>query len=132
MSQRDSHETYRVAAGRLHWVALGLAGTLVLIVAGMYLLAKPILESARLLPAPELPSAPRLQPHPHRDLARQRAREQGNLAGYAWVDRTNGIARIPIARAMELLAQRAAKSTSNAIDTTHDSASTPAAKEPSP
>ena len=56
--------------------------------------------------APKEPPAPRLQPAPAKDLAELRAWEDGLLHGYAWVDKTNGIVRIPIERAIELVAER--------------------------
>ena len=54
---------------------------------------------------PEIPE-PRLQTTPERDLAALRAEERQWLESYAWMDRDAGIARIPIARAIELLLQR--------------------------
>lgn len=48
---------------------------------------------------------PREQPHPQEDLNALRTREEIELNSYGWVDRTNGIVRIPIERAMDLLAQ---------------------------
>jgi hypothetical protein len=52
-----------------------------------------------LLPVPALQAAPQL------DLAAYRAEKQRILDGSAWVDAQQGIARIPIASAMQLLAQ---------------------------
>jgi hypothetical protein len=49
---------------------------------------------------------PQLQLNPHDDLVSLRAREDMVLNGYGWVDRTNGVVRIPVERAIELLAQR--------------------------
>jgi hypothetical protein len=40
-------------------------------------------------------------------LAEKRRAEDATLTSYAWIDRSNGIVRIPIDRAMELLAERA-------------------------
>lgn len=54
----------------------------------------------------QLPPEPRLQTHPIRDLRDLRAAEDAILTSYGWVDRKTGIVRIPIARAMELLAER--------------------------
>ena len=54
----------------------------------------------------QLPPEPRLQTHPIRDLRDLRAAEDAVLTSYGWVDRKAGIVRIPIARAMELLATR--------------------------
>jgi hypothetical protein len=54
----------------------------------------------------QLPPAPRLQPDPHLDLQKLFSAENTILESYGWVDEAAGIARIPIARAMELLAER--------------------------
>ncbi len=53
-----------------------------------------------------LPPEPRLQTHPIRDLKQLRAAEDEQLNTYGWIDRNTGTVRIPIARAMEVLAQR--------------------------
>ncbi len=55
---------------------------------------------------PVEPPAPRLQVNPDADLAELRAREQAILDGYAVIDRERGTVRIPIERAMTLLAER--------------------------
>jgi hypothetical protein len=52
------------------------------------------------------PPAPRLQTNPRADLEQLRAEEDAALHGYAWVDRQAGTVRIPIERAMALLAER--------------------------
>jgi hypothetical protein len=56
----------------------------------------------RLEPAPP----PRLQAEPAQDFPTYRAREAAILDSYAWVDEDAGVARIPIERAMALLAER--------------------------
>lgn len=53
-----------------------------------------------------VPPEPRLQPNPAADFQTYRASEEAQLNNYGWVDRKNGIVRIPIERAMELLASR--------------------------
>jgi hypothetical protein len=70
-------------------------------------------EAIRQVPAEEpaaemrgLPAQPKLQEHPVRDLKLMRAEEDQILGTYGWADRGKGIVRIPIGRAMELLAQR--------------------------
>jgi hypothetical protein len=52
------------------------------------------------------PPAPRLQEDPTRDLRALREREEAILTTYGWVDPATGIIRIPIDRALELLAER--------------------------
>jgi len=49
---------------------------------------------------------PRLQISPKADMEVFRAREEAELNSYGWVDRTAGVARIPIDRAMDLLLQK--------------------------
>jgi hypothetical protein len=49
---------------------------------------------------------PRLQTAPALDMAAFRAREESELNSYGWVNRTAGVVRIPIQKAMELIAQR--------------------------
>src|SRR5690348_7736260 len=53
-----------------------------------------------------LPPEPRLQPAPHKDLQRLRARDEWQLSHYFWVDKTKGKVAIPIDRAMDILAAR--------------------------
>jgi hypothetical protein len=53
-----------------------------------------------------LPPEPRLQVNAPLDLQHWRAQEDSILTNYDWVDRNNGIVRIPIDRAMELIARR--------------------------
>jgi hypothetical protein len=54
----------------------------------------------------QLPPEPRLQTKPVQDLTALHAAEDSVLNSYGWIDRKAGTVRIPIARAMELLAQR--------------------------
>lgn len=51
-------------------------------------------------------SAPRLQVDPHTDLERIRKREIEILSSYDWINKQDGIVRIPIDRAMDLVANR--------------------------
>jgi hypothetical protein len=55
------------------------------------------------------PPEPRLQTSPERDLAALRAAEDETLGGYGWVDRPAGVVRIPIDRAMTLVAREAGR-----------------------
>lgn len=55
---------------------------------------------------PQQPPEPRLQVKPGEDLQKFRTDEKALLSRYEWIDRETGIVRIPIDRAMELLADR--------------------------
>lgn len=57
---------------------------------------------------------PTLQIDPRLDLLAVRRREEAELNTYGWIDRTNGIVRIPIERAMTLYQQGAASETNAA------------------
>ncbi len=66
--------------------------------------ANPLVAAA----GPRQPPAPRLQSDPIKDLEELRAAEDKLLTSYGWVDKNAGTVRIPIARAIELLADRGA------------------------
>jgi hypothetical protein len=57
-------------------------------------------EPTKLFPQPQL------QKTPIPDLKAIRAEEDKLLNGYAWVDQPKGVVRIPVDRAIEVLAQR--------------------------
>jgi hypothetical protein len=48
---------------------------------------------------------PRLQVSPPLDLQELRAREDAELNSYGWIDRTSGVVRIPIDRAIDIIVQ---------------------------
>ncbi len=54
----------------------------------------------------KLPPEPRLQQTPRIDLQAIRSREEKLLHQYGWIDRQKGVVRIPVDRAMDLLAER--------------------------
>jgi len=62
---------------------------------------KPALETVS-----QEPPAPRLEIDGRVNRAAVEAAAASKLSGYAWVDRSAGTARIPIARAMKLLVQQ--------------------------
>jgi hypothetical protein len=51
-------------------------------------------------------AAPQLQLAPRDDLKAFQAREDRLLNSYGWIDKTAGVVRVPISRAMELLIER--------------------------
>jgi hypothetical protein len=56
--------------------------------------------------ARRLPPEPRLQDKPILDLKQMRDAEDQILGSYEWIDRQNGVVRLPIDRAIDILAQR--------------------------
>src|SRR4051812_5369794 len=73
--------------------------------------ASPPRLAARLSESPPISGPVRLQPDPAQDIALFRAQKQSLIDRYEWVDREHGIARIPIDRAMALLAEQGASKT---------------------
>lgn len=65
--------------------------------------APPALAEAR---EAHVPPAPNLQPNPTLDLATFRAAEDAELKTWAWVDREKAVARVPVERALEIVASR--------------------------
>ncbi len=53
-----------------------------------------------------LPPAPRLQNYPFYDLRAFRSEENRVLEHYGWVDKNAGVVRIPVERAMDVLAEQ--------------------------
>ncbi len=62
----------------------------------------PMPEANRPRPRP----AVALQDDPNGDMRRFRAQEEAVLSSYAWVDREAGVARIPVSRAIDLVAEQ--------------------------
>lgn len=54
----------------------------------------------------QLPPAPQLQANPKMDYDTYMASEKAQMTSYGWVDRKAGLARIPIDRAVDLVAER--------------------------
>lgn len=57
-------------------------------------------------PTPRLQGAPGSELGPEAELETMLAEEQRILRGYGWVSKEGGIARIPVARAIEILAEK--------------------------
>jgi hypothetical protein len=64
------------------------------------------LNGVRQSPRTIATTSPRLQIVPPEDLEKFRAAEQNQLDSYGWINRTAGVVRIPVARAMDLVLER--------------------------
>ena len=102
------HETRDVDVWAIARFGIGLALLCILSLAGLFGLYH-YFESryggrvaVTVPPGPE--SGPRLEVTPVLDLARERAADDKILNSYGWVDRQKGVVRIPIGRALDLLA----------------------------
>ena len=110
------HETSDVYLGGVFVFALGLLVTLVIVHLLTWMLFAFLAkrETAHSLPQYPLaagqeervPPAPRLQANPREELRQLRAAEDAVLNSYGWVDKSQGVARMPIDEAMKLVVQR--------------------------
>ena len=105
-----------VSVRPLLWGGLAIAATVLAVIGGVFLLlhlwqAPPDVSRVR-MPYDELRPGPLLQSSPQPELDRYRDDKQRQLDSAAWVDAQRGIARIPIADAMALLAASAASAPS--------------------
>ena len=87
---------------------------------------KVALQADREAMARQGPGGPLLQASPQGDLKTLRATEKSVLEGYGWVDATHGVARVPIARAIEMLAAQSPE-TAPAAETATPEAAAPTA-----
>ena len=113
-SNKPKFESRDVSVRGVFWFAVGLVASAIVIhfaIAGLFA------HLRDRYPSPDSPSriafnahmiapAPQLQTNPQADLEKLRAEEESKLNGYSWVDRQTGVVRIPIERAMELIARR--------------------------
>ena len=110
------HEPHDVAARPVLVAALARGAALLLVAGGQVLLLRHYEREAaeREAPVAPLPDVrttpePRLLPDPRRALLELRAEEDALLHGYGWVNREAGIVRIPIERAIDVLAAPSAR-----------------------
>jgi hypothetical protein len=106
------HESTAIATERVLWVGAAIAALVLVIIVVLYQVVQRdmIPRIARLAAkAAALPPAPRLQAHPHSDLVTSQQQEEALLSGYAWIDSSHRIARIPIERAMAIYAAEQAQ-----------------------
>lgn len=116
--RHDEHEESRFNIRAYVWfvIAFVLVGAVLQVIVWVFLGAlvqrapsAAVSPLARDAPGPPEPRLQGSQVHPNtpaQDLREMRQREEQVLTGYGWTDREAGLARIPIARAMDLLIER--------------------------
>ena len=113
---RRGYETRDVAFKPVLWAGFGLIAIVITFFVLMWVLYVNLLdrEARSSAPAHRLaaeqartdPPAPRLQSDPVDDWLNFQAENERVLSTYGWVDRSAGIVRIPIEKAMELAVER--------------------------
>lgn len=123
MADTDRHEHSDVSLRAILWFVVALVLTVVVMSAAVWRLFEVFdrrAQQADPTPSPlargelAIPPEPRLQGLPWRrewttprqELTAYRAAELQRLEHYAWVDRNKGLVRIPIVRAMEIVAEQ--------------------------
>ncbi len=104
----DNVSLVEIAAGALliiGAIALGFAASFFVLHAGRS--EPPPAHAAHYGEPPPIEGDVRLSPVPIDDIGALHREKQRMISTYGWVDRDRGIARIPIERAIALLAQRA-------------------------
>jgi hypothetical protein len=114
--QGNGHQTSDINVRVVTWAAIGLMISVIAVcvtVGGLFSLFK---RQYRSVSAPSgittpgrLPPAPRLQTNPTADLQHLLEAENAKLNSYGWIDKSAEVIRIPIDRAMDLLAQRGSR-----------------------
>jgi hypothetical protein len=103
-----------VEARPIVWVAFTIGAVVVLVIVAVFLLlhlwnTDPGEDRVRGMPGPVAVPGPALESAPQPEMAAYLAQKQQLLQTTGWVDAQRGIARIPIADAMALLAASGAK-----------------------
>ncbi len=105
----DTHVTRTepegVAARPVLYVAIGFLMFVGVCLAGIFYYYSDVV-GARKAPKPGPFPAPQLQRTPLADLEKVQKSQEEQLNGYAWVDKDRGIVRVPIERAMQIVASK--------------------------
>jgi hypothetical protein len=122
--QGSGHQTSNINLRVVTWTTIGLVISVIAVlvtVGGLFSLFKRQYASestpSLITTAGKLPPAPRLQTNPTSDWRQLLQAENAKLNSYGWIDKTAGVIRIPIDRAMDLLAQRGLPARGNARET---------------
>ena len=93
-------------------LALVIAIALAVVITSLLMHYRTLQQARHEVPAPRLAGEreaipePRLQIDAQKELHEMRASEDAALKSYGWVDKNAGIVRIPVKRAMEILAEK--------------------------
>lgn len=111
--RRSGHQASEINLRAVTWTAIGLTISVIVIclgVGGLFIFFERQAASGSppsgISTASRLPPAPRLQSDPTADWQQFLEAENAKLNSYGWIDKSAGVIRIPIDRAMDLLAQR--------------------------
>jgi hypothetical protein len=111
--QSSGHQTSNINLRVVTWATIGLMFSVIAVfvtAGGLFSLFKRQYAStsapSRITTPGRLPPPPRLQTSPTSELQELLDAQDARLNSYGWIDKGAGVIRIPIDRAMDLLAQR--------------------------
>jgi hypothetical protein len=103
----QSEVSVRLIVVSLAFLAVATAIVFVLVVGIFrYFYASYSTEEATRLSQPVIPPAPRIEVAPYEQLQQLRVKEDHILNSYAYVDKQTGVVRVPIDRAIDMLAAK--------------------------
>ncbi|MGA2879336.1 MAG: hypothetical protein ABSG13_10335 [Bryobacteraceae bacterium] len=103
----QSEVSVRLIVVSLAFLAVATAIVFVLVVGIFrYFYASYSTEEATKLSRPVIPPAPRIEVAPYEQLQQLRVKEDHILNSYAYVDKDSGVVRVPIDRAIDMLAAK--------------------------
>jgi hypothetical protein len=114
-SENLGHERKDVNVGALFLIALGLfvGGAIIIFAVHLLITSLMVTQPPKTAGQANIPAThgekfpqPRLEVKPGTSLAELHAAEEADLNSYGWIDRSSGVVRIPIDRAMQLLVER--------------------------
>ncbi len=134
------HEERDVNALAVTSAGLAIMGLVVVVVFAMWFVFNGLAKreaalSPPLVTVPKLPPEPRLQATPVLDYKAMRAAEDEIMNGYGWIDPDHGKVRIPVNRALDVLAQKGMPNwgvVPRSADVTGGALVPPAAAQPRP
>lgn len=109
MGHRRMPQPAGVANGIVIASAAGFLGFVALSMTGLFFYLRSAAPDAFKATVEHPFPAPELQKNPQGDLQDFGRDQRATLSGYGWVDRSKGIARIPIEQAMQIVAARGAR-----------------------
>jgi hypothetical protein len=111
--QLSGHQASEINVRVVTWTTIGLAISVIAVLVtagGLFSLFNRQYASnsppSQITTPGRFPPAPRLQTSPISDLQQLLEVQKAELNSYGWIDKSAGVIRIPIDRAMDLLAQR--------------------------
>lgn len=126
-----------VNASVLAWIGAGIVVTAIILHVVLYGLYRMFdtgaarvgrIPATRMKAQPRTAVEPQLQVNPVADMKQLREMENRKLSSYGWVNKEQGVVRIPVEQAMKLIAERGLPKTNGEVQATNNAPPTPGAQ----